>query len=156
MVARLAAEDREVNPEARFTFPMPMLGSGDLDFSYSGLKTAVLYKVKELGTLTDADVKSLARSFEDAAIGVLVEKVRQALDEQLVSTLIVGGGVSANTYLRTRLTSLVEEYPEVTLLFPDRSLTTDNAVMIGITAYIESHREKPADGPIKASGNLSF
>jgi N6-L-threonylcarbamoyladenine synthase len=155
-VAKLAAEDRVEHEEAQLKFTVPMQNSGDLDFSYSGLKTAVLYKSKEIGPLTEDDKHALARAFEDAAIGALVEKTRSALDEHLVKTLIVGGGVSANTHLRESLSSLIEEYPGVILLFPERSLTTDNAIMIAVAAYIESHKHTPSDTPIKASGNLSF
>jgi N6-L-threonylcarbamoyladenine synthase len=155
-VAKLAAKDRQEYTEAELEFTMPMLNSGNLDFSYSGLKTAVLYKAKDLGTLTEDDKMSLARAFEDAAIGALVKKTKSALDEHMVKTLIIGGGVSANTYLRESLTTLIEEYPEVTLMFPIRSLTTDNAIMIAVAAYIESHKQGPLDMPIKASGNLSL
>ena len=156
-VARLAAKHREAHEHSPITFPMPMLKSGDLDFSYSGLKTAVLYKAKELGELNDDQKRELARAFEDAAIGVLVEKTRQALMERMVKTLIVGGGVSANSYLRSELEKLLTEFPETSLLFPEKSLTTDNAVMIGIAAYIEyTKNEKLPLGSLRAQGNLSF
>lgn len=149
-------DDRE--QATAFNFPKPMINSGDLDFSYSGLKTAVLYKTKELGTLNDEQKMELARAFEDAAIGVLVEKTRQALMTHFVKTLIVGGGVSANVYLRQELKKLLEEFPETVLLFPEQNLTTDNAVMIGIAGYIEfeKHKEKLPSAPIRAQGNLSL
>lgn len=155
-VARLASEDRSQHPTAALSFTMPMLRSGDLDFSYSGLKTAVLYKAREIDSTDDENKRAIARGFEDAAIGILVEKTRQALEQHSVSTLIVGGGVSANTYLRERLSELADEYPEMLLLFPERSLTTDNAVMIGIAGYIEFLKEKLLTEPIRAEGNLSL
>ncbi|MDB5194342.1 MAG: hypothetical protein JWN50_356 [Parcubacteria group bacterium] len=139
-------------------FPLPMLHSKDLDFSYSGLKTAVLYKTKELGTMSEETREDIARAFEDAAIGILVEKTRMALEANEAKSLIVGGGVSANTYLQSELKKLMENFPETSLLFPERTLTTDNAVMIGIAAYIEyeKHNEKLPSARILAEGNLSF
>lgn len=154
-VSALAASHRSTHPEPTLAFTIPMAHSGNLDFSYSGLKTAVLYKAKEIGTLSDEHKQELARAFEDAAIGALVQKTRQALEAAPVETLIVGGGVSANTYLKAELEKLLEEFPDTTLLFPERDLTTDNAVMIGIAAYIESFGKSPA-GEIRAQGNLSL
>ncbi len=161
VIGMLASSHRKKYPEATLTFTMPMLHSKDLNFSYSGLKTAVLYKVKELGALTDDTREEIARAFEDAAIGILVEKTKKALEENDIRTLIVGGGVSANTYLRQELKKLMENFPETTLLFPEMSLTTDNAVMIGIAAYVEYEKAKEINrekmpSPIVAKGNLSF
>jgi N6-L-threonylcarbamoyladenine synthase len=140
-----------------FRFPLPMLHSGNLNFSYSGLKTAVLYKVKELDEITEEQKEELARAFEDAAIGILVAKTKMALEENDVRTLIVGGGVSANTYLREELEKLISNFPETALLFPEQKLTTDNAVMIAIAAYVQHERgveKKPL--AIEAKGNLSL
>jgi N6-L-threonylcarbamoyladenine synthase len=135
---------------------MPMLHSHDLDFSYSGLKTAVLYAVKKLGALTDQQRADIARAFEDAAIGILIEKTRLALESYEAKTLIVGGGVSANSYLKQGLEQLLKSFPAVSLRFPDHSLTTDNAVMIGIAAYIDTLTGNKPSTDIKASGNLSY
>jgi N6-L-threonylcarbamoyladenine synthase len=161
-VSALASETRarQGSAEPMFKLPRPMIHSQDLDFSYSGLKTAVLYKVKELGTLTDEMKGELARAFEDAAIEVLVSKTRRALEQHTeVRSLIVGGGVSANTHLVSELGKLVSELNGVTLLVPSKELTTDNAIMIGIAAFIKIQLNTDSDiknASIEAKGNLSL
>jgi N6-L-threonylcarbamoyladenine synthase len=157
-VSKLAGSHRAKFPEPPLSFTMPMLHSKDLNFSYSGLKTAVLYKAREFEVLTHDNKEMLARAFEDSAIGILIQKTKMALEENEVSTLIVGGGVSANTYLRSELQKLLKNFPETNLIFPDPLLTTDNAVMIGIAGYIEfeKNKEKLPPSAITAKGNLSL
>lgn len=120
-------------------FPRPMMHSDDFDFSYAGLKTAVLYKIQELeavGQPISDDLKErIAYEFEEAATDVLISKTKKALEAYGARTLIVGGGVIANTYLRERLTGLADE-TGVTLMLPTRELSTDNAIMIGAAAYL--------------------
>ncbi len=118
-------------------FPRPMINSGDYDFSYAGLKTAVLYKIKSIGELTDEIKQIIAREFEDAAIEVLVSKTQRALEEYDVKTLIVAGGVVANKYLREQMKEMIaKNFPHISLLMPTHELSTDNAVMIGIAGYL--------------------
>ncbi|GMU74418.1 MAG: tRNA N6-adenosine threonylcarbamoyltransferase [Candidatus Campbellbacteria bacterium] len=145
-ISRLAADARAGNVKAPFSLPRPMLLSDDYDFSYAGLKTAVLYKVKELGTLTDEQKKEIAREFEDAAVEVLVKKTEKALQETGAHTLIVGGGVIANTYLREELSAMLSRYSGTRLLLPTRELATDNAVMIGVAGYIAYVKKPDAFG----------
>jgi N6-L-threonylcarbamoyladenine synthase len=163
-ISRLAHEARTelqvTNHKSPISFPRPMINSDDYDFSYAGLKTAVLYKIKDLGELTDNLKKEIAREFEDAAIEVLVSKTKKALANTSAKTLIVGGGVIANTYLRHELTHMLTEFPDVRLLLPTRELSTDNAVMIGIAGYI-SYIKNPAqyavfspDQTLRAHGTL--
>jgi N6-L-threonylcarbamoyladenine synthase len=158
-ISLLAQKHREKGLTPSFVFPQPMLHSKDLDFSYSGLKTSVLYKTREMGVLSEEDKEELAHAFEDAAIGVLIQKTRHALENLGTPTLIVGGGVSANAYLQKELHALAEER-NTTLLMPPKVLTTDNAVMIGIAAYVMHETDrvdtKNAQTPLQASGNLSF
>ena len=157
-VSQLAEAAREKGEEAGFEFPRPMLHTNDFDFSFSGLKTAVLYKIKELGEIDESMKRKIARAFEDAAIEVLVAKTRRALERYPDSkTLIVGGGVAANRFLRLKISELQKDFPEVSIKFPIPSLTTDNAVMIGAAAYIEALRNPKAlegERDIKARGNL--
>jgi N6-L-threonylcarbamoyladenine synthase len=136
-------------------FPRPMMHSGDYNFSFSGLKTAVLYKVQELGTLSDTQKIEIATAFEDAVTEVLVHKVKKAIQEYNAESLIVGGGVIANTHLRNSLQTLAEE-EGVQLYVPDKALTTDNAVMIAMAAYISQFSHTATVCPdIKAEGNWS-
>ena len=149
------------------SFPRPMIHSKDLNFSFSGLKTAVLYKLKEFSAtkggsaLSDGGKEDIARAFEDAAIEVLVKKTRKAIEqfENELKTLIVAGGVSANTYLVQELKKLALDFPSLNLRFPVRALSTDNAIMIGIAAFQRLQREPKLlthQTPIKAQGNLTL
>lgn len=158
-ISKLASEHRASGLPLNIKFPRPMISSNDLDFSYSGLKTAVLYKVKEMVSITKDQKAEIARAFEDAAVDVLIEKTRRALEtDEEVKSLIVGGGVSANKFLKERLVKLVELFPHVTLHLPSQNLATDNAVMIGIAAYIRRNTgtDHIASTGIKASGNLKL
>lgn len=138
--------------------PRPMIHSKDFDFSFSGLKTSVLYKVKEAGELTPEFVEDMSRAFEDAAVETLVEKTRRALKEFLeVKTLIVGGGVSANKFLTSSLEKMMQEFQDKSLRIALKDLSTDNAIMIGIVAYSQL-KKNPNLHPqeIVARGNLSL
>lgn len=157
-VSALAEEDRKVNKEATIDLPRPMMHSGDLDFSYSGLKTAVLYKTKGVN-LDEVERRAMARSFEDAAIDVLISKTKQAIDtsEVDINTLVVAGGVSANKHLVSEVERLKESYPQLDILIPDQKLTGDNAIMIGIASFIKVSLDPQVlenKEEIKANGNL--
>ncbi|MEK7135303.1 MAG: tRNA (adenosine(37)-N6)-threonylcarbamoyltransferase complex transferase subunit TsaD [Patescibacteria group bacterium] len=138
-ISALAELSRSQNKEASFKFPRPMIHSGDLNFSYSGLKTAVLYKMRDTNRTDDEFKQEIALAFEDAAIEVLVDKTRSAL-EQLsdIKTLIVAGGVSANAHLQKEISNLKQEFRDLTILLPEKDLSTDNAIMIAIAGYIQA------------------
>ncbi len=136
-----------------------MIHSKDLDFSFSGLKTAVLYLVKKLPAPLDEHIKmEIAREFEDAATEVIVEKVRKAVEAYGVQTLILGGGVVANKNIRKAFEALSGEFG-ITLKLPAIDHATDNALMIALAGYFNK-TEAVTDGnglsEIKAEGNLSF
>ncbi len=159
-IGRLAAEAREKNLPAFEKLPQPMLHSGDLDFSFSGLKTAVRYAV-EGKVLSDDEKKSLARDFEDAVVGVLLAKSKAAIAKYSATSFILGGGVSANTYLRTAILAL--DTPEslygVTVHLPEKSLSTDNSIMIALAGHARLKEAlSPADfvATIRADGNRSL
>lgn len=163
-ISKLAEVSRFRIKDLGFKLPRPMIHSKDLDFSFSGLKTAVLYKLKEFsvkGEYVSGVKEDMARAFEDAAVEVLVEKTRKALCELegKIKTLIVAGGVSANIYLSREINKLVDEFPEINLQIPIKSLATDNAIMIGIAAFIKTSIEPKIlknQIAIKAEGNLSI
>ena len=121
-LARLAAEG---DPE-RFRFPRPMLNRPGLDFSFSGLKTAVAYARAEAGAAADADI---ARGFEEAVVETLVGKCRRALRETGLPRLVVAGGVGANRRLRQGLEAMCGA-EGVRLSFPRPEFCTDNGAMI--------------------------
>jgi len=120
----------------RFAFPRPMLSSGDLAFSFSGLKTAVLTRVRELGTLDERTRADLAASFQAAIVDVLVAKCLQALDQEGMERLVVAGGVGANTQLREGLQRGVARRGG-TVYFPPLALCTDNGAMIAFAAALK-------------------
>lgn len=159
-ISYLAELDRQKNAKSLIDFPRPMIHSKNLDFSFSGLKTAVLYYLKSQGEISDEHKASVARAFEDAVIEVLINKTRKALEQSELDfkTLIVAGGVAANSKLREAVAGLRLEFPELSISFPIKLLATDNAIMIGLAGFIEAtlHPEKMNAGPIKAQGNLSF
>ena len=124
------------NPSA-YAFPRPFLHDARLDFSFSGLKTAVLYAVKgqdapETGAaLSSQAVADVAASFQTAVVDVLVGKARQALKRTGLPRLGVGGGVVANRLLRERLGEMAGR-EGVELFLPPLALCTDNAAMAGV------------------------
>lgn len=177
-IGKLAAEARAANLPRTYTLPRPMLHSGDLDFSFSGLKTAVLKMLTELrgptpsqyggststthtvgpsySMLADNDQRALAREIEETIADVLVRKTCDALTQSNAQTLIVSGGVSASTYIREQLTHLIAtDFPAVTLLFSPRQLATDNALMIALAAISKVERKEFVDSEkLVAQGNL--
>jgi N6-L-threonylcarbamoyladenine synthase len=109
--------------------PRPLAGSPGLDFSFSGLKTAVALEVERRGTLTAQDVSDVAASFETAAVEVLVARARRALEQQGLDRLAVVGGVAANARLRRALATAAQA-DGFHVSLPPPSLCTDNAAMI--------------------------
>ncbi|MFZ2048758.1 MAG: tRNA (adenosine(37)-N6)-threonylcarbamoyltransferase complex transferase subunit TsaD [Minisyncoccia bacterium] len=157
-ISKLADLHRASGLTPTFELPRPMIHSNDYDFSFSGLKTSVLYRLKDQ-TITKEVQEEMARAFEDAAIEVLITKTEKALEEYGVNTLIVAGGVSANKYLRSELEKIKTKNTGLNLLLPENSLTTDNAVMIGITGFINLLKNPNLaleTHSIEARGNLSL
>ncbi len=139
--------------------PRPMINENSCDFSFAGLKTAVLYLLRERAELADEEKRHLAREFEDAVADVLWKKTARALGETGAQTLCIGGGVSANIHIRRVFTEKIkQEFPEVTLRIPSAALTTDNAIMIALAGFYRALRKEYAQSPdtLKANGNLSL
>ena len=142
-----------------FSLPRPMLHSKNFDFSFSGLKTAVLYLIRDLGGLEKINEETktqIALEFENAAIECLVYKTRKAIEKYKTKTLIVAGGVSANKHLQNEMGKLAKEL-KAKLLFPALELTGDNSLMIGTIGYLQYIKKKGKFGKasnIKATGNL--
>jgi N6-L-threonylcarbamoyladenine synthase len=148
-ISRLA---KEGNPEA-FNFPRPMLDSQNFNFSFSGLKTSVLYKIKDLkDKIKDPEIiKDLAASVEQAIVDVLIEKTVRAAKKYRVKTITIGGGVSANRKLRGLLEERVaNELKKVKVLLPEVGLSTDNGLVIALAGYYG--RIKNLESRIKNDG----
>lgn len=125
------------NHQRNIHFPRPMLHSGDFNFSFSGLKTAVLYTLKKHPEKLQDEVfiDEVCHEFQEAVIETLVTKTGTALDMFRPKTLVIAGGVSANVTLRARLKHLVDEYfPETTFMTPEFTYSLDNAAMIAAAA----------------------
>jgi N6-L-threonylcarbamoyladenine synthase len=120
------------------TFPRPMLNDGD-DFSFSGLKTAVVQWVRKH---PEADVAAVAAAFQEAVVEVLVVKLMRAAERTDIGTVVIGGGVAANSALRTAVLDGAEA-AGLHVVLPSRELCTDNAAMVAATAWWRL----AADGP---------
>lgn len=133
-----------------YNFPRAWLEPGSLDFSFSGLKTAVKNAIQ---SEKEVVVEDVAASFQTAVLDVLVEKTRRAVEQTGVRQLIVAGGVSANTELRRRLQSYARE-TGVTLSLPPLELCTDNAAMIAAAAYYAEQKGIKAGLDLNADPSL--
>jgi len=137
-----------------YPLPRPMLQSNDYAFSFAGLKTAVLYLVKKLGVLNEKQKADIAREFEDACIEVLVAKTLRAAEEYGARTIVMGGGVSANTCLRETLTARVAaKLSGVHVYIPGNALSTDNALMIAVAGALKKEQATMDTSGLRALGH---
>lgn len=123
----------------RFKLPRPMLNRDNLNFSFSGLKTAVMYAVKNAGGLSsmnDADRRDMAACIEAATCEVLVKKSIRACVQKDAPRLVIAGGVAANQYLRCLLAELAE-HNGIDIYMPHLKHCTDNAAMIAYAAFLK-------------------
>lgn len=146
-ISKLAAEARATDITSPEPLPRPMIETDDLDFSFSGLKTAVLYLVKRLqksqsNGLSEQEIKGISREVEDAVTEIITAKIRKAIEIYAIESIIVGGGVIANTNIRTHLEKLAEEC-SIKLLLPQFDHATDNGLMIALAGYV--NRDKAVD-----------
>jgi len=146
-----------------FSFPRPMIGSKNHNFSFSGLKTAVLYAVrdykKKVGIINDDQklpeklIKDIAASFQEAVIETLISKLKFAIQEFSPKTLLFGGGVLANQALSKRLLALGISL-DIKTLIPPKKYCGDNAVMIALAAYLSN--KKSSWQKVEADANLNL
>ena len=189
-ISRLANEERMQEPDGNFSWsggvangnkltrgpeklpsgsvviklPRPMIHSKEYDFSFSGLKTAVLYMLRDMkraGIEITNDIKAkIAREADDAIVEVLVAKTLRAIKEHKIQTFTLGGGVSANTHLQEELRKAIHKVDKkIAFHAPTKGLSTDNAIMIGIAGYFQYKKKKFLKknfASIKAQGNLSL
>jgi len=162
-----------------FPFPRPMLGSHDYNFSFSGLKTAFLNATREhfpilrtsdqkigwqqiilenkLSEKEKQTVYDLCASLQQAIITVLVRKTLKAAKEHNVQSILLSGGVATNQLLREKFEkSLKQTLPEAQLFFPEKSLCTDNAAMIGITGYHKYLKGEFADMTVSPTARATW
>ncbi|MFA5936318.1 MAG: tRNA (adenosine(37)-N6)-threonylcarbamoyltransferase complex transferase subunit TsaD [Candidatus Paceibacterota bacterium] len=152
---------REFN---KIKFPRPMLYSKNFNFSFSGLKTAVLYLIRDLqkenpNILQNNEIKAkIALEFENAVVETLIYKTLKVKEKYKIKTIIVAGGVSCNKHLQREMTKAISpDQGRIKLLFPENKLTGDNAIMIGMAGYLRYIKNKSKTSKIssiKAKGNL--
>lgn len=153
-ISKLAELARETGRTNDLSLPRPMLHDAHCDFSFSGLKTAVLYMIKDR-ELSQEQKEDIAREFEDAVADVLYAKTQRALENTGAKTLALGGGVSANTHIqRVFRERIAQEFPYMRLAIPTPVLTTDNAVMIGLAGFYHTLQNDFAEPEtLRADGN---
>ena len=153
-ISRLAEEVRASGVRTSdFELPRPMIDSNSCDFSFAGLKTTVLYLLKDKPGVNEEEKKHIAREFENAVADVLWRKTSRALEETEAKTLVIGGGVSANRHIRRVFTEEMKaEHSGTALRIPPAALTTDNAIMIALAGFYRARREEFTGDP-EANGN---
>ena len=146
---------KEGNPKA-IDFPRVMLEKGSYDFSFSGLKTAVLnyaHKLEQKGE--EINKADLAASFQDAVVDVLVEKSLTLLEETGYKQFAISGGVAANSRLRARMAEELEKR-DIKFYYPETILCTDNAAMIAMAGYLDYKAGVRDDTFMKVYPNLDL
>jgi len=149
---------RKGNPN-KFKLPRPMINSGNFQFSFSGLKTAVLYTVQKIARsskMLDKKTKAdLAASVQQAIIDVLISKLDKAIQQYRPKTIMLGGGVAANELLRSEFEKLAKKH-KLKSSIPALEYCTDNAAMIGLAAYYKIKSGKTRNQNFQAEPNLGL
>jgi len=150
--ARLAKGGTNIN------FPKSYLGKDSLDFSFSGIKTAVLYYVQKLRVtgygLRVTDINDICYSFQEAALDMLVEKVMRAVELTKAKRIVVGGGVAANSRLREKM-GRIASFSSMKIYFPELKYCMDNAAMIGYLGEALYKKGNRSDLYLSAEPNLA-
>lgn len=132
------------NPHA-YDFPRPMMHSDNLDLSFSGLKTSVLYTVRDIENMTDEIKADIAASFQQAVIDVLTRKIKKAVEASGRSDVIIAGGVAANKALRAAIKDL-ENSLGIRVFYPSLKYCGDNAAMIAFVGSLRSSDKIQVNG----------
>jgi N6-L-threonylcarbamoyladenine synthase len=152
VIDRLAEKGR---PDA-IAFPRPMLHKKNFDFSFSGLKTAVLQHVEKYdGAIDEQQLADIAASFQAAVVEVLTRKTLRAAKAEGLERIVVAGGVACNSGLRTRFDELSNKHG-VKVFFPSPALCGDNAAMLGVPANYYLEKGRHADGSANALANWTL
>ncbi len=142
------SERAEQGNAKAYDFPRGMIDEENYDFSFSGLKTAVIYKVRELekkSPLTDQQINDICASFQQAVVDVLVAKTVAAAKEHQAQSVLLAGGVAANKLLRETMAKEVSQLGQVSYYQPELSYCLDNAAMAGTAAwYLQKYNSDQA------------
>ncbi len=159
-------KSRNADFDFKIHLPRPMANSRDFDFSFSGLKTAVLYLAKKNKKMLKNRffVQNICAESQQAIIDVLIKKTLKAAKQYKVKSILLSGGVAANQSLREQLELATHQIPQIKFFVPNKILCTDNAVMVAITGCLKyqnlnlNQRKKLKENwkKIKAEPNLSI
>ncbi len=141
----------KLGQEGLANIDLPKTHFENLDFSFSGIKTAVINLHHKNPNVNKAD---LCKSFEKAVTEVLIENIKQAIKQTGIKTVVLAGGVSANSYIRQEFEKL--EQNEIKIYKPDLKLCTDNAAMIGSAGYYRYLNEDFSENTLNAVPNLKI
>ena len=159
-IAKEAAKYDRRNKEYHIELPRPMIYQKNYDFSFSGLKTAVLYDFKSRGTKireSKGYIREMCFEIQQAVIDVLIRKTMKAAKDFKAKTIILGGGVAANKELRKQMKEKIEiEIPHTIYYMPDQKYCTDNGLMTAITAHYHRKEKTKNWKKIRASANLKI
>ena len=136
--------------QSKFNLPKPMASGNNFDFSFSGIKTAV-FNLSQKSSLTSLDKLEIAYKFQAAVCEVLVKKTQKAASKYRVKSIVVGGGVAANSELRRQM-SEVGQNQKIKVFFPEKELAIDNGAMVATCAYYLSKKAAPLS--LKADPSL--
>ena len=156
-IAANAAKLKVKSEKLKVFLPRPMINSRDYNFSFSGLKTALLYKLQK-DKSWKKKIPEYAAEFQQAVVEVLVAKTIRAAGEYQVKTVILAGGVAANQLLRQQLALTVKEkLVKVNFTMPKLKYCTDNAAMVAGAGYFRARSKKFTDwSKLRVDGNLEL
>lgn len=137
IVSRLS----EMGDKEAFDLPRPMMNSKDYNFSFAGIKTAVLYSLEKLKKVNQKDVANLCASFQSSVVEVITKKTIKAAQEYRVNAILLSGGVSANNALKNELAKESKKINKK-FFYPELKYTGDNAAMIATAAYYNLSNNK--------------
>jgi len=142
--SKISNQSKIKNQKSKITMPRPMINSNNFDFSFSGLKTALLYEIRKYSKSEIKNLKSeICYEFQQAIIDVLIHKTIKASEKYKTKTIMLSGGVSANKELRTQMAEKIKFLlPTSYFLLPKLEYTTDNAVMIAMAGYFKFKDKK--------------
>jgi len=160
IIAKYAKEFRKSQKKSSLELPRPMIHSKDFDFSFSGLKTSLLYKLKK-DKNWKKKIPEYCFAIESAITDTLCYKSLKALEKYQVKSFILAGGVAANETLRKDIFAKIsKEFPKIKIFLPNLAYTTDNAAMIAAAGYFAYYKKKNKSfinhSKIKAQADLKF
>ena len=144
------------NPE-RYNFPRPQVKKSKFNFSFSGLKTSLLYKCRDMNDKSIKDsLSDLSASYQEAIVDTLINKLELAINETGINAVSIAGGVAANKRFREKTSMLVDKYQKLSVIFPDMEFCTDNAAMIAAAGYNKIIKKQFSNYDLTAVPNLSL